>query len=154
MTNLKSSMNCVRFSQKDGENFVSCDNEGLTYVWSTNFYDYKQAQEEEKVEEKNLASQIYGNEKNREIGGALEITEENLVMEQLSLKLESFVSKINTISDNILTMEDHLSRNENNTKKLLDFLERNEAQNQSYGLQEDINSRNLINLPFDSLANS
>jgi hypothetical protein len=153
MTNLKSSMNCVRFSS-NGENFVSGDNEGLTYVWSTNFYDYKQAQTEEKVEQGNLASQIYGNEKNRDIGGALGITEENLVMEQLSLKLESFVSKINTISDNILSMEEHLSRNEGNTRKLLDFLERNETNNNGSGLQEDINTRNLINLPFESLANS
>jgi hypothetical protein len=153
MTNLKSSMNCVRFSS-DGENFVSSDNEGLTYVWSTNFYDYRQAQAEEKVEQGNLASQIYGNEKNGDIGGALGITEENLVMEQLSLKLESFVSKINTISDNILSMEEHLSRNEGNTRKLLDFLERNETNNNRSGLQEDINTRNLINLPFESLANS
>ena len=119
MTNLKSSMNCIRFSPKGGDNFVSCDNEGLTYVWQTSFHDYKQTEAAEKSDQKQLSTQIYGNQKNT--GLALEITENNLLNEQLSLKLENFSSQIHNISETILGMEQHITTNENNTKKLLEF---------------------------------
>lgn len=76
-------------------------------------------------------------------------------MEEISLKLEGFVGKINNISQDILRMEGRISSNENNTKKLLNFLEtNNRITNQIPDLQENMNSNKKLNLPFDSMANS
>jgi len=167
--NVNSNMTSIRFSQKTGDQFVSGDSEGLTYVWNTNFYDYEQNKREEEIEQKKQSSNIYKGDNQVEFGTAININnnveynnssgyvnnQQNRAMEELSLKLEGFVGQINGISQEILRMESRISKNENNTKKLLNFLENNNREtNQIPDLQENMNSNKKLNLPFDSMVNS
>ena len=141
----------------------------MTYVWNTNFYDYEQNKREEEIEQKKQSSNIYKGDNQVEFGTAININnnveynnssgyvnnQQNRAMEELSLKLEGFVGQINGISQEILRMESRISKNENNTKKLLNFLENNNREtNQIPDLQENMNSNKKLNLPFDSMVNS
>lgn len=125
--NLDCDMKSIRFSN-DGSHFVTGGSDALAYVWKTNFWNYEKDKEIEKEEQFVLQHQEADKQN---IGGSLTINDnksykEATIMENLSLVLENFVSKINVISDNILDMEKKLTTNENNTKKLINFIRQEE----------------------------
>jgi len=169
----------IRFSQGDGDHFVAGGSDGLAYLWNTTIFNsemelQQKAQKVNKRTENITSNGKNGAQANEELGVTLNINnnqsynEENPMecmqqraMEELSVKLEGFVSKINGISDSILKMEQRITNNEFNTKKLINFLETTTIiNNNSYStreptdLQDNINTQGILKLPFDSLTNS
>jgi centriolar protein POC1 len=133
ITGVYGSLYGLRFSQR-GEYLASAGTEKLVYVWKTNFkpmVPLLAGEEEQEAAIEREEAALAGQEEEIHIGGALSLQEQSekilnqkksRAYEKLTMTLETLVSSINTISQNMSKLESKLDDNERRAKDIMNVV--------------------------------